>query len=296
MEKELFLRIKDNYSDFSSFAVWRCWEDVADLSIFEDPGIIEGLNTDFVFVALNPAVHNETRERRPFDNFHSSDGKKQRDYKLCFALESTHFYGSYITDLFKGYSETDSSVVIKEYASNEENVKEDITTLKEELMLLNPDKKPVLIAIGGQVEKYLKKYLGTEYLVWKISHYSDYHRDTASQESYRDTVHKQLFELDHIYQFLEKVFAEHPTEKVFFVPQGTKRIKAQQYTYGEGSLVILPSTVTSIGENAFTKKKGHPVDVVFAGTQLEWKERDLGKNLQDIPCVQCIDGLTVYHI
>lgn len=61
IEKELFLKLRDSYSNFSSFAVWRSWEDVADLSVFEDPPIIEQLNNDFVFVAINPAVHNETR-------------------------------------------------------------------------------------------------------------------------------------------------------------------------------------------------------------------------------------------
>ena len=75
MEKELFLKIKENYSEFSSFAVWRSWKDVADLSVFDDPEVIEGLNNDFVFVALNPTAHNWTAERRPFDNFHSNDSK-----------------------------------------------------------------------------------------------------------------------------------------------------------------------------------------------------------------------------
>ena len=60
MEKELFLKLRDSYSNFSSFTVWRSWEDVADLSVFEDPPIIEQLNNDF-FVAINSAVHNETR-------------------------------------------------------------------------------------------------------------------------------------------------------------------------------------------------------------------------------------------
>ena len=94
------------YGYYSSFTIWKDWKNISDLSIFDNDNINELLNDRYVFVALNPAEH-PNNESRLFQNFHSSY-KHQRDFKLCYALNGTKYYGSYITDIFKSFVVTDS--------------------------------------------------------------------------------------------------------------------------------------------------------------------------------------------
>ena len=114
---------------------------------------------------------------RVWGNFHSTDNRRQNDYKLRYALKNTKFWGAYITDL-NGIKETNSNKVSVSAA--------DVCSFKEEIALLGT--KPVLIALGNKVYNALMKYLSEEYTIVKIKHFSCY----ISKEAYREAILKGL--------------------------------------------------------------------------------------------------------
>ncbi len=189
--KTQFEKLRNNYGVYASFAVWDSWENVSDFSMFSNDEILDKLNNDYVFVALNPAKRPESinQDMTTFENFHSGYSY-QKDYKLCYALRGTKFWGSYITDLYKSFREC-YSPNLKQMLKNEPaNAENDKRMLKEEIRILteNKGKKDVvLLALGRETEKYLKKMFKIgkgkyEYRIVYIEHYSNY----CSKETYRE--------------------------------------------------------------------------------------------------------------
>ncbi len=180
LQPEIYNQIKCEYGKSASWAVWaEEWNtpksNIGDLSIFDDLEIYKRLNPNYVFVGLNPSVQDTSEEI--WHNFHSTDTKRQNDYKLRYAIKNTKFWGAYITDL-NGVKETDSNKVSVSA--------DDVQAFTQEIALLGI--KPVLIALGDKVYNALVKYLSGEYTIVKIKHFSCY----ISKEAYRESVLKEL--------------------------------------------------------------------------------------------------------
>ncbi len=195
--KEQFLELKKNYGVFSSFAIWESVDNVSDISMFGNDEILKEINNDFIFVALNPADHNKGKKRivRDFENFHSSYSR-QNDYKLCYALQNTKFWGSYITDLFKSFTETNSKALTQKLKSNPLDVEKDIKALEKEIEILTNGKKEItLVALSRDVEGYLKKLFKNKYKIVYATHYAHRHDGCYDKDKYRARVLEQLKEL-----------------------------------------------------------------------------------------------------
>ena len=65
--------------------------------------------------------------------------------------------GSYITDLFKCFEETDSGKIKEYLKAYPEEIKNDYKILEEEISIIN--EKAIIIAIGRKTERYLKNIL-----------------------------------------------------------------------------------------------------------------------------------------
>lgn len=196
ISKKNYEALQERFGAVSSWAIWgrpttSAKSNTADMSVFKRADILETLNPHYVFVGLNcSSTHGDRRDgyKGPWSNFHS-DYAYQNDYKLRYALMDTPYWGGYITDVIKRYAEVDSNKVAKFLRDNPEIAKINIDEFKEELELL--DKNPVLVALGGKVYEILKTYLGDEYTIVQVKHYSY----TISKEDYRKEV---LYTLDSV--------------------------------------------------------------------------------------------------
>ena len=191
LDQEKYKNLKERFGAVSSWAIWKephetSTSNIANLSVFDDPDILSKLNTGYVFVGLNAANHNQ-EQTEAWRSFHS-EYRYQKDYKLRYALMGDdRFWGSYITDVVKNYTETDSIAVQQYIKKHPEFVMQNLEVLKKELTLLG-GKKPVLVALGNAVYSLLKKNLKNEYEIKKIPHYSSY----ISKENYRVKVQEAL--------------------------------------------------------------------------------------------------------
>ncbi len=196
ISKELYDKLRESFGMYSSWAIWADAEEnrpksnIGDMSVFNDPNLLEKLNDKFIFVGLNAAEHSDKDSSlyRPWKAFHSTDDQKQQDFKLRFALKNTQYWGSYMTDILKGYEKTDSKEVEDYLRKLEEKNPDGIYNdtyiggfIKE---LESYETAPTLIAMGGVVERILYKYF-SNFKIVKIRHYSDYR---LNKEDYRQEV------------------------------------------------------------------------------------------------------------
>ena len=179
ISRAVFEELRSKHGKTSSWAIWRPEGDspksnIDDLSIFEDPLILQDLNTTFVFVGLNPADHTDTKGNiKDWSAFHSSDAKRQQDYKLRNALSNTVFWGSYITDIIKKLPETDGNMAADVWKKDPELRQYSVDALKDELSIIGGE--PTLIAIGAKafnILKDIKSELRNVKNIAMIDHYS----------------------------------------------------------------------------------------------------------------------------
>ena len=189
LDKNTYQIMKDKYGLVSSWAIWKragstVKSNTESMEWVRDPNLLSKLNTGFVFVGLNASsTHGDQGGHfyEPWSNFHSGYAY-QNDYKLRYALQDTRYWGSYITDVIKRYSEVDSSKVTSYLKKHPEVVRDNIKEFKQELSYLGDN--PVLVAMGDKSYQILNDYLGKDYKVVKIKHYSF----TISKEDYRNEV------------------------------------------------------------------------------------------------------------
>lgn len=177
--------LKEEYGHVSSWTIWEQPTDgiksnIGDVDFFEDDNICTKLNDKYVFVGLNGSDTHKNSEVKPWKNFHSSDKKRQQDYKLRHALTGTKFWGSYITDIIKEIEDDpekakdkNSQKFMSKLRKKPEEINKNIEMFKHELSLLT-DEKPVIIAIGNDSYNILKNNLPeNEYkCIRKILHYA----------------------------------------------------------------------------------------------------------------------------
>lgn len=168
--------IKENYSQYSSWAVWAEQEEkqkskIGDLTIL-DPDINENLlselNPEVVLVALNFSLD---VKHQPWGNFHSY-GPHATDYKTRFALKGTILWGGYMTDIIKNYPEKESgnvSIYLKLHREFEQN---NIKFFRKELKDIGAN-NPLLVAFGNEVNNVLNRNI-TDLEILKIPHYASH--------------------------------------------------------------------------------------------------------------------------
>ncbi len=193
IDKKTYELMKAKYGIVGSWAVWTSASNTpksntCDMSWINDARLLELLDTGFIFVGLNwSSTHGDQTQGGSvaWSNFHSSYAYQQ-DYKLRYALTDTRFWGSYMTDLIKLYSEVDSLKVRKYLKKNPGVIADNILTFEEEISHLQKD--PLLVAMGSEAYQILQNNLGHKYQVIQIRHYSSF----ISKENYRKEVLKKL--------------------------------------------------------------------------------------------------------
>lgn len=183
------------YEKYGKVASWTIWSQPTDrpksnmgrLDVFDDPELLSKINTGFVFVALNGSgVHDGYFDpNKAWNSFHS-DNPHGHDYKLRFALNDTPFWGSYITDIIKYFSEVDSGKVVKYLKNNQDIIVKNIEVFKDELRLLGGDS--VIVALGDSSYNIITNNMQGNYRICKIKHYSY----LMSKEKYREEVLETL--------------------------------------------------------------------------------------------------------
>ena len=190
-----FNSIKVAWGAYSSWAVWApqvpaggVKSGTGDISVLDpskNPELLDSLNPNVVLVGLNAA----TRPLASDDawvNFHDPR-PTANDFKIRFALEGTPYWGAYMTDVFVGLHETDSSKVKAWMRANPDEVSRHLARFEQELSYLGaPD--PLLVAFGGMVYDVLNAHLGSRYRIVKVTHYAH----QVSKEKYRASVLEAL--------------------------------------------------------------------------------------------------------
>ncbi len=168
--------IKENYSQYASWAVWAEQEEkqkskIGDLTIL-DPDINENLlselNPEVVLVALNFSLD---VKHKPWGNFHSYR-HHATDYKTRFALKGSTLWGGYMTDIIKNYPENESgnvSIYLKLHREFEQN---NIKFFRKELKDIGAN-NPLLVAFGNEVNNVLNRNI-TDLEILKIPHYASH--------------------------------------------------------------------------------------------------------------------------
>ena len=174
-----YAELKKEFGEYASWAIWADGKNhtdgIGDWSVLTDENILHNANTDYVFVGLNAAEHDQKTELVAWCNFHSKDSK-QKDYKLRCALKETKFWGAYMTDIIKGYEKTESAAVMEFIKNNPQKYEKDLECFRREMQLLAGDKKPILIAMGGDPYKLLRPLKKEGFEVKQITHYAARYR------------------------------------------------------------------------------------------------------------------------
>ena len=195
MDKKKFNKIKKEYGDCASWAIWKevgetpksNMEDLNILDPRQNPNLLSELRPNVVFVGLNTSKDISGLE--PFSNFHPTN-PFANDYKTRYALKDTELWGGYMTDIIKKHEELHSLSVVKHLRKYPEVVDENIETFRKELKDLGT-KNPTIIAFGNAAYSILTRYLKDEYKILKVYHYS-YFR--INKERYREHVKSVVLE------------------------------------------------------------------------------------------------------
>ena len=131
-----------------------------------------------MLVALNFSKGSITE---PFGNFHSDRGTAT-DYKTRYALRNSPYWGGYMTDIIKDYSEKESSKLVEFLKTNKVFEQSNVEFFRQELRDIGAE-EPTLVAFGNVVYTILKRNM-PEFEIVKIPHYAHY----MSKEKYREQV------------------------------------------------------------------------------------------------------------
>ena len=186
--RELFDLVKQRHGEYASWAVWNEPKEGdgrlsggMDDPIFDNvtDDLLGQLNPEYMFVALNFSIGSVPT----LMNFHSVD---KHIGKLRYALRGSPFWGAYMTDVIKGYSNPNANDTMKFLTSNPNKETEAIELLRDEIRTLG-DKVTTLIAFGTKTSRILNRNLSDEYNILQITHYSHYIRRPVG-ETYKQMV------------------------------------------------------------------------------------------------------------
>jgi hypothetical protein len=173
---ESFLKIRDRFGHFASWALWaeegdRPKDNIDDLTVLnpdENPALLKTLHGESIFLGLNIS----RRVERPFGNFHDPR-PMSTDFKIRSALKGTNYWGAYMTDIIKDFEEKASGKMMSFLRANKEFEKKNIQTLREEIEILG-FKNPLLITFGRDAESIAKRNLSGEFEIVGVPHYAKY--------------------------------------------------------------------------------------------------------------------------
>ena len=161
---------------------------IAETNTFDrttNPRILEECNPNVIFVALN--CSNDTK-LDTFSNFHSSNGGI---FKLRYALQNSPFWGGYMTDFFKDYSDSSGKRVLTHFKNNPSEVQKNIEILKDEMDKIGSVNPTIICLYSGLYDaKYLQNAFPTCKVV-RITHYEGVPNDP---QCYRLVVMKKLID------------------------------------------------------------------------------------------------------
>lgn len=187
-EVEHLLSIRRKYGWCCSYAIWansngagpKCGiSDLSVLAIRKDNPFLDQRNSRYVLVGLNISRTDsdnpgavETQDHEPaFMNFHSGYARS-RDFQLRRALEGTPVWGSWMTDIIKGYPKLKASEVMRDIRLKKLDVAPHIANFENELIDIGV-KNPILIALGKDVHEILCKNLDSKkHQIFRMTHYS----------------------------------------------------------------------------------------------------------------------------
>ena len=191
MTKDHYIKIKEKYGEFASWAVWanediKPKSNIGDMDIFDldkNPTLLETLNPNVIMVGLN---FSRTIEKKAFVNFHDKRPQGQ-DYKIRYAFRDTEFYGAYMTDIIKDFEEKISGNVLQYLKDNKDFELINVKLFEQEIVDLESS-DPLIIAFGNITFDILSKHFGHKYRIKKVMHYSQ----QISKENYKATVWKTI--------------------------------------------------------------------------------------------------------
>ena len=185
ISKEKFLAIKEKYGKTSSFALWfndpkgsmkpskQSWN----MSLFVEPNLSKMLNdirTDIIFVGLNvsqvPVSMDPNYKEEAFLNFHSG----KCDYRLMKAFfELPDFYGAYMTDIYKYFTNKKASAVASYFKKHPDEEKTQFDVFQKEINFVCDNEKPLFIISGKNTKEAFERFNeGKNYKYIVIDHYS----------------------------------------------------------------------------------------------------------------------------
>lgn len=192
ISRSAFDKLRAKHGTYSSWAVWarrdsseRVKAHIDDLSVLDpdvDPGVLDVLRPDVVFLGLNASSRGKEIEPEPWRNFHDSS-RYARDYRIRDALVGTEYWGAFLTDVIERFPETSSGLVLRHLRSHPEEVAEHGRRLAEKLDDLGTD-DPLLVAFGRATHRLAQQALGPDRRVIYVTHYSH----QVSPEVYRQSV------------------------------------------------------------------------------------------------------------
>lgn len=190
--RERFEMIRKNHGEYASWAIWnepnegdKRLSGGMNEPVFESISdeILTHLKPQYVFIGYNWS----TGSVDELMNFHSVD---QHIGKLRYALRDSPFWGAYLTDVIKFYSNPDSKETEEYLKAHPELEKESIDILRREIHDLGVE-NPTLIAFGRKAFKVLNRNLKGEYKIIQITHYS-HQIERPVGENYKQKVMKKL--------------------------------------------------------------------------------------------------------
>jgi hypothetical protein len=184
--REKFNFIKEKYGLYASWAIWvhedeKPKSNMGDLTVLDpeiNKNLLSELNPNVVLVALN---FSKGSIKEPFGNFHSNRGTAT-DYKTRYALRDSPYWGGYMTDIIKDYSEKESGKLVKYLKTKKSFEQGNAEFFRQEMKDIGAE-KPTLVAFGNAVYDILKRNL-PEFKIVKIPHYAHH----MSKEKYREKV------------------------------------------------------------------------------------------------------------
>ena len=192
---ETLSKIEDKFGWCSSWAIWnnnfsKPKENIGDLSVFDWSKFPENrlaIHANYIAVGLNIS---KCLEFPIFSNFHSNSPSNQ-DFKIRFAFIDTPLWGSYMTDILKGFPEIHSSNVRKFIKHNPNSLVPHFKVFDEELRILCAT-DAVFLAFGQLSYELLKCALPMNSKIVPLRHYSVF----VSKEEYRQEVAQRVFGYD----------------------------------------------------------------------------------------------------
>jgi hypothetical protein len=157
-----YLRLRSKYGSYASWAIWDRHNE-KDVSIIENH--IEQLHSNVIFLALN--ISSPLRSE-PWINFHGG----KHDRKIKYVCTNNRLSGAYITDLFKGIAERESTK-LKDLLTNE-LIQQNVRRFHQEMQDVRIDHETQFVVFGAkhsEIARYFIEHFKRNYTNRVIYHY-----------------------------------------------------------------------------------------------------------------------------